>query len=134
MYDLHQANTFADAVITLYEGMDDALQFKKSTDKVVKEDVKEKPNSGVTTELPQKGEGAGHPQRTKDLRGILCPMNFVRTKLELAMLQSGDLLEILLDDGKPIENVPASIRLEGHQILSQLQLPEGHWTVLIKKK
>ena len=134
VYDLHQANTFADAVITLYEGMDDALQFKKSTDKVVKEDVKEKPNSGVTTELPQKGEGAGHPQRTKDLRGILCPMNFVRTKLELAMLQSGDLLEILLDDGKPIENVPASIRLEGHQILSQLQLPEGHWTVLIKKK
>ena len=61
-------------------------------------------------------------------------MNFVRTKLELATLQSGDLLEILLDDGKPIENVPGSVRLEGHQILSQTQQPDGHWSVLIKKK
>ena len=72
--------------------------------------------------------------RTKDLRGVLCPMNFVRTKLELATLKSGDTLEILLDDGKPIENVPGSVRLEGHTILSQTQHSEGYWQVIIQKK
>ena len=61
-------------------------------------------------------------------------MNFVRTKLELASMQSGDILEILLDDGKPIENVPGSVKLEGHEVISQKQEPEGHWTVLIRKK
>lgn len=133
-YDLQQANTLADAVITLYEGMDDALQFKKSADNPEKEEVKEETSSDAPSALPKKSEGAERPQRTKDFRGVLCPMNFVRTKLELATLQSGDLLEILLDDGKPIENVPGSVRLEGHQILSQTQQPDGHWSVLIKKK
>lgn len=61
-------------------------------------------------------------------------MNFVRTKLELATMQSGDVLEILLDDGKPIENVPGSVRLEGHTVISEKQQPEGFWQVLIKKK
>ena len=61
-------------------------------------------------------------------------MNFVRTKLELATLKSGDTLEILLDDGKPIENVPGSVRLEGHAILSQTQYSEGYWQVIIQKK
>ena len=61
-------------------------------------------------------------------------MNFVRTKLELATLQSGDILEILLDDGKPIENVPGSVRLEGHTVLSETQHSDGYWKVLIQKK
>lgn len=79
-------------------------------------------------------EAAPQVARTKDLRGVLCPMNFVRTKLELATLQSGDLLEILLDDGKPIENVPGSVRLEGHTVLHETQQSDGHWSVLIRKK
>jgi len=72
--------------------------------------------------------------RLKDLRGVLCPMNFVKTKLELATMQSGEVLEIWLDDGKPIENVPGSVRLEGHEILSQTQHSDGYWQVVIKKK
>jgi sulfite reductase (ferredoxin) len=43
-------------------------------------------------------------------------------------------LEILLDDGKPIENVPGSVRLEGHTVISEKQLPDGYWQVIIKKK
>ena len=79
---------------------------------------------------PSKGE----IERVRDLRGVLCPMNFVKTKLELATMQSGDVLEIWLDDGKPIENVPGSVKLEGHEILSQTQHTDGYWQVLIKKK
>ncbi len=114
-YDNAKANALADAVIELYQGMDDSLNFKASP---------QPSHEG-------KGEGRG---RLKDLRGVLCPMNFVKTKLELATMQNGEVLEIWLDDGKPIENVPGSVRLEGHEILSQTQHSDGYWQVVIKKK
>lgn len=68
----------------------------------------------------------------KDFRGVTCPMNFVKTKIELAKLQPKDRLEILLDDGEPIENVPGSVRGEGHIILKQEKVGD-HWSVLIEK-
>ena len=114
-YDNAKANALADAVIELYQGMDDSLNFKASP------------------QPSHEGKGGGR-DRLKDLRGVLCPMNFVKTKLELATMKSGEVLEIWLDDGKPIENVPGSVKLEGHEILSQTQHTDGYWQVIIKKK
>ena len=54
------------------------------------------------------------PDVKKDFRGVMCPMNFVKTKIALTPMQSGQILEILLDDGAPIENVPGSVKNEGH--------------------
>ena len=51
-----------------------------------------------------------------DLRGTPCPINFVRTKLKLEQMAPGTLLEVWLDPGEPIEQVPDSLRMEGHQI------------------
>lgn len=134
-YDESQANTLADAVNALYESMDDALQFKTPVQTSTKE------TKSTTTASESKSGTTTYSKdlnipitRSKDLRGVLCPMNFVRTKLELASLQSGDVLEILLDDGKPIKNVPGSVRLEGHTVLLEKQQAEGHWQVIIKKK
>jgi TusA-related sulfurtransferase len=47
-----------------------------------------------------------------DLRGTPCPINFVRTKLKLP----GLLLEVWLDPGEPIEQVPDSLTIEGYHI------------------
>ena len=69
----------------------------------------------------------------KDFRGVMCPMNFLKTKIALTPMQSGQILEILLDDGAPIENVPGSVKNEGHTILSTEKV-ENYWKVLIKKK
>ena len=49
-------------------------------------------------------------------------MNFVKTKLVLETLSIGDRLTVLLDDGAPIQNVPNSVQLEGHKILSKTQV------------
>ena len=73
------------------------------------------------------------PDVKKDFRGVMCPMNFVKTKIALTPMQSGQILEILLDDGAPIENVPGSVKNEGHTILSTKKV-ENYWKVLIKKK
>ena len=135
-YDGEKARALADAVNGLYANMDDALQFKKSDASLQHNiaETKEREAEAATAEEKRPSEAGFVVTRTKDLRGVLCPMNFVRTKLELSQLQSGDVLEILLDDGKPIENVPGSVRLEGHTVLSEKQLPDGYWQVIIKKK
>jgi TusA-related sulfurtransferase len=49
-----------------------------------------------------------------DLRGTPCPINFVRTKLKLAQLSAGEILEVWLDGGEPIEQVPHSLAMEGY--------------------
>lgn len=51
-----------------------------------------------------------------DLRGTPCPINFVRTKLRLEQMQPGSLLEVWLDPGEPIEQVPDSLAMEGYCI------------------
>ncbi len=47
-------------------------------------------------------------------------------------MQPGETLEVILDDGEPIENVPGSVKLDGHIILNQEKIGD-HWTVLIEK-
>jgi TusA-related sulfurtransferase len=51
-----------------------------------------------------------------DLRGTPCPLNFVRTKLKLQQMQPGTLLEVWLDPGEPIEQVPDSLTMSGYTI------------------
>jgi tRNA 2-thiouridine synthesizing protein A len=67
-----------------------------------------------------------------DLRGVICPMNFVKTKLKLEELAAGELLEVLLDEGEPIRNVPRSAQEEGHNVLEVERLG-SHYRVLIEK-
>jgi sulfite reductase (ferredoxin) len=43
-----------------------------------------------------------------------CPMNLVYAKVELAKMVTGQILEIILDDGAPVRNVSRSVQEEGH--------------------
>ncbi len=58
------------------------------------------------------------PDAQLDLRGTPCPINFVRTKLRLEQMTPGALLEVWLDPGEPIEQVPDSLAMEGYSIES----------------
>jgi sulfite reductase (ferredoxin) len=122
-----EIHELADKVVELYQGLDDSLQFKNVA--AQKQSVKSK-----TPKEEQATGGARLSGRNfKDLRGVACPMNFVQTKILLAAMQSGKELEIWLDDGQPINNVPGSVRNEGHEILEQSPIEE-YWKVIIKKK
>ena len=67
-----------------------------------------------------------------DLRGILCPINFVKTKLKLEMMKNEQILEVTLDDGEAMRNVPRSIKEEGHKIIKVEKL-DGGYKLFIKK-
>lgn len=54
--------------------------------------------------------------QTLDLRGVVCPLNWVRAKLALEDLDPGEELTLLLDPGEPIESVPRSAGEDGHDV------------------
>ncbi|MDD1750095.1 MAG: sulfurtransferase TusA family protein [Methanothrix sp.] len=68
-----------------------------------------------------------------DLRGEVCPYTFVRTKLRLEELDSGQDLTILLDDPQATANVSKSLRSEGHEILSLLAVSGKVWQIVVRK-
>ena len=122
----------ADLLNDLYQNMDDSLQFKLTAEKTPVEQVAEEKAPAEKASAAEETETIV-PDVKKDFRGVMCPMNFVKTKIALTPMQSGQILEILLDDGAPIENVPGSVKNEGHTILSTEKV-ENYWKVLIKKK
>tara|TARA_B100000686_G_scaffold353297_1_gene458334 strand:+ start:848 stop:3220 length:2373 start_codon:yes stop_codon:yes gene_type:complete len=77
-------------------------------------------------------EDNGAKAQKIDLLGVKCPFNYVKTKLKLETMTSGTTLEVLLDEGEPAENVPKSIRNDGHKVLS-LNKIDGHFKLVIKK-
>ncbi|MBI2864742.1 MAG: sulfurtransferase TusA family protein [Chloroflexi bacterium] len=68
-----------------------------------------------------------------DLRGVLCPLNFVQTKLKLEEMEDGQILEVVLDDGDPIRNVPRSVKEEGHKIVGVERREDSTYKILIRK-
>ena len=68
-----------------------------------------------------------------NLRGVACPMNFVKAKLKLETLAVGACLRVSLDDGEPVQNVPASFRNEGQEVGALTRQADGSWLVEIKK-
>ena len=72
------------------------------------------------------------PDAYLDLRGIVCPINFVKTKLKLEELNPGEILEIIIDAGEPMSNVPRSIKEEGHKIIKVEKL-NGSFRLCIEK-
>ena len=56
--------------------------------------------------------------QTIDITGEVCPMTFVRTKLKLERMRSGEVLKVRLRGEEPLRNVPRAARSEGHAVLA----------------
>src|SRR5438034_7556334 len=72
------------------------------------------------------------PVTTLDLRGVMCPINYVKTKLKLEMMEPGEVLEVWLDAGEPIKNVPQSLRNDGQNVISEVPA-ESYYKVTVEK-
>ena len=58
----------------------------------------------------------GNPDAQLDLRGIACPLNFIRTKLALERLVPGQILQVDLDRGEPQQQVSQALESAGHGV------------------
>ncbi len=110
---------FTEAVNDLYDSMDDSLQFKSEKGRQEAEDA-------AVTEVK-------NGSRLLDLRGVKCPFNYVKAKLQLETMETGSLLQLFLDDGEPIINVPTSLKNDGQEILEMEKEEKGHYRLLVKK-
>lgn len=70
---------------------------------------------------------------TVDITNVVCPVTFVKTKVALEELEDGQILAIRMNDGEPVQNVPRSIKEEGHQILKLNGNEDGTYTLIVKK-
>jgi len=70
---------------------------------------------------------------TLDLSGVACPMNFVKTKIKLSSMAIGSQLEVILDDGAPIENVPLSLEEQGQTVHVKEKLSDTQWRIVVEK-
>ncbi|HOP73678.1 MAG TPA: sulfurtransferase TusA family protein [Bacillota bacterium] len=71
-------------------------------------------------------------KKSLDLHGVVCPLNFVKTKLALETLNSGEWLEVILDEGDAMLNVPRSLKEEGHRIVKVTPLGQTY-SVIVEK-
>ena len=70
---------------------------------------------------------------TVDITDVVCPVTFVKAKVALEELDDGQILAIRMNDGEPVQNVPRSIKEEGHQILKLNANEDGTYTHIVKK-
>lgn len=118
-----EVSRLIESVQDLYDSMDPSLRFK---------------GQGEAASAAAKSEAGGAPtqadvevDREADLHGVACPLNYVKTKLALDQIASGQVLAVLLDD-EGARNVPDSAKADGHTVLSVTQ-ESGHWRVVLRK-
>ena len=69
-----------------------------------------------------------------DITDKVCPLTFVKAKVSLDELDDGQILAIRMNDGEPVQNVPRSIKEEGHQILKLVDNEDGTYTLYVRKE
>ena len=70
---------------------------------------------------------------TVDITDVVCPVTFVKAKVALEELDEGDILAVHMNDGEPVQNVPRSIKEEGHQILKLINNNDGTYDLIVRK-
>ncbi|MDR1084903.1 MAG: sulfurtransferase TusA family protein [Deltaproteobacteria bacterium] len=73
------------------------------------------------------------PDAELDICDVVCPMTFVKAKVALDDLEVGQILAIRLNDGEPTENVPRSLKEDGHRVLKLTDNRDGTYRLLVKK-
>ncbi|MCI7691449.1 MAG: sulfurtransferase TusA family protein [Oscillospiraceae bacterium] len=68
-----------------------------------------------------------------DITDVVCPTTFVKAKVALEELDEGQILSIKMNDGEPVQNVPRSIKEEGHKILKLTNNGDGTFNLIVEK-
>lgn len=68
-----------------------------------------------------------------DITDVVCPVTFVKAKVALEELGEGQILAIHMNDGEPVQNVPRSIKEEGHKIRKLIENQDGTYDLIVEK-
>ena len=68
-----------------------------------------------------------------DLKGEVCPYTFVKSKLALEEMKPGQILRVIVDNPESADNVPRSVKNEGHAVLSVNKIGAHDWAIIVQK-
>jgi TusA-related sulfurtransferase len=68
-----------------------------------------------------------------DITAETCPMTFVRTRLALDAIGTGQILLVRLRGADPLANVPRAAADQGHDPLDLVEQADGSWLLVIRK-
>lgn len=68
-----------------------------------------------------------------NLKGTVCPDNFIKAKLVLEGLNAGQILKTVVDYEPAVTEVPKAMESDGHKVLEVKQLNENDWEIIIQK-
>lgn len=125
------ARDLVDTMSALYASMDDSLKFTG----LKKEGAAAcAPATGVAPEeIKAAATTPAGSDVFMDLRGVACPMNYVRAKLRMEEMEPDQTIMLYLDEGAPIQNVPVSLKNDGQEILKLEKTDAEYYEVLVKK-
>lgn len=67
-----------------------------------------------------------------NLVGVPCPLSWAKTKVVLADLADGELLELTLDDPRGARDLPRAAEAEGHHVVSE-EVRATDWVIVLEK-
>lgn len=68
-----------------------------------------------------------------DITDLICPITFVKSKMKLEDLDAGQILEVKMNEGEPISNLPRSFRDEDHKVVQVDDNDDGTYNVFVEK-
>ncbi|MFZ2197842.1 MAG: sulfurtransferase TusA family protein [Thermodesulfovibrionales bacterium] len=74
------------------------------------------------------------PDKNINIKGLVCPYTFVKSKLAIESMEVGQILEILLDSEEASRNIPKSMEDHGQKVLKVEKINNTDWILQIKKE
>jgi phosphate transport system ATP-binding protein len=124
---LRQAKRIADYVVFLYMGN---LIEHGTADEFFKNPKDARTHAYINGRFIEKQE----VDREVNLKGTVCPYNFVKAKLALEEMDAGQVLKVIVDFPTAIEEVPKAMEFEGHKVLGVNRLNDADWEIIIQKE
>ena len=70
---------------------------------------------------------------TLDLRGLLCPLTWARTKYALSRLRAGAELLVILDHRPAVPDIRRNAEEQGDEVISAREAQEGVWEMVLRR-
>jgi len=74
------------------------------------------------------------PDKSINIKGLVCPYTFVKAKLAVESMEVGQILEIILDYEEASRSIPKSMEDHGQKVLKVEKINETDWILQIKKE
>ncbi len=74
------------------------------------------------------------PDKILDLKGLVCPFPWVKSKKALAKMKRGEVLKVIIDHAPAAKSIPHNFADEGQKVISVERLNELDWQIIVKKE